>query len=381
MILVTNDFPPKVGGIQNYLYELWLRLPLTDTRVITTKYKGAEHFDSQQSFDIERYAKILWPTPKLVRHVNSAIRHVKSDVVFIDPLLPTGLITPKIKDAAKILIIHGAEVTVPGRIFPTRQLIRKAARDCDVVVSAGNYAARELVRALDRPIDLVRIPPGVDTKRFFVPTDEQRALARERLCQELGIDESSRIIMSASRLVPRKGFDVAISALADLESDIHLVIIGKGRDEKRLQALAEKRGVDSRVHFLGSVSFSRLVATYHAADLFIMLCRDRWGSLEAEGFGIVFLEAAACGLPVIAGRSGGSDEAVLHGRTGYVVDPESVSLVRDDIRSILDNPDVKTSMGDAGRAFVEKDHSYDFLATKLLPLATGDLSSARRFDG
>lgn len=381
MILVSNDFPPKVGGIQNYLYELWSRLPLSNTRVITTKYKGAGEFDNRQTFDIERYSKILWPTPKLAHHVNAVVRELKSNVVLIDPLLPTGLLTSRIENAAKILIIHGAEVTVPGRIYPTRQLIKKAARDCDLVISAGNYAARELVRSLGQPINLVRIPPGVDTKTFSPPTREQKLNARQQLCSELNIDESSRIILSTSRIVPRKGFDVGISSLADLEKDIHLVIIGKGRDQKRLVALAEKRGVRDRVHFLGSVSLTKLVATYHAADLFMMLCRDRWASLEAEGFGIVFLEAAACGLPVIAGRSGGSAEAILHGRSGYVVDPESVSEIRDRIRSILDDENTREAFGREGRAFVERDHSYDYLATLLLPLVAGDLSSARPFDG
>ena len=381
MILVSNDFPPKVGGIQNYLYELWSRLPLTNTRVITTKYKGAKDFDAQQSFDIERYSKILWPTPKLVHHVNSTIRELKSDVVFIDPLLPTGLITPHINGASKISIVHGAEVTVPGRILPTRALIKRTMVDCDVLVSAGNYAAREVVRAIGRPIKLVRIPPGVDIKVFSPPSEDQREEAKKQLCKDLGIEQNSRIIMSASRLVPRKGFDVAISSLPGLESDIHLVIVGQGRDQKRLASIAEKKKVSDRVHFLGRISLEKLVATYHAADLFLMLCRDRWKSLEAEGFGIVFLEAAACGLPVIAGRSGGSDEALLDNRNGFLVDPQSISEVQSSIRKILEDTDRGIEFSAAGRAFVEKNHSYDYLATLLLPLVNGDLSSARLFEG
>lgn len=360
---------------------MWSRLPLEKTRVITTKYKGAHEFDSQQSFDIERYSKILWPTPRLIRHVNSALRETRSEVVFIDPLLPTGLISSRMHDVAKVLIVHGAEVTVPSRLYPSRPVVKKIAHDCDVILSAGNYAAREIVRALDAPIKLVRIPPGVDVDLFRPPTSDERLTAHERLCQDLGIEKSSRIVMSASRLVPRKGFDVAITALADLEKDIHLVIVGKGRDDKRLKSIAEKRGVSSRVHLVGSISHEKLIQTFHASDLFLMLCRDRWGSLEAEGFGIVFLEAAACGLPVIAGRSGGSEEALMDGRSGYVVDPQSVSEVRQSIRTILEDQELSMSMGSTGRAFVERDHSYDHLAGLLLPLVRGDLSSARTFDG
>lgn len=381
MLLVSNDFPPKVGGIQNYLYELWSRLPYSDTKVITTKYDRAYQFDQAQDFDIERYAKILWPTPQLIRHVKATLREMKSDVVFIDPLLPTGLIAPHLHDVTKVLIIHGAEVTVPGRLYPSRQLVQRVARHCDVIVSAGNYAARELVRATSEPISLVRIPPGVDTQLFAPPSADQRERAREMLCKELGIAHDSRIVMSASRIVPRKGFDVAISALAGLDSDVHLVIVGTGRDVKRLISLAEKKNVTSRVHFLGRISQEKLLSTYHASDTFTMLCRDRWGSLEAEGFGIVFLEAASCGLPVVAGRSGGSDEALVDSVTGYVVDPQSVSDVRTKLVSILDDADTMKKMGRAGRDFVTKHHSYDHLAALLTPLVAGDFSSAVSFDG
>ena len=318
---------------------------------------------------------------KLINYVNAKIGECRSDVVLVDPLLPTGLIIPKLRDVAKLLIVHGAEVTVPGRIYPTKKLAQRATSECDVVVSAGNYAAREIVRATGKPINLVRIPPGVDVEVFSPPSDDQRAQARRQLCNELGISEDSQILMSASRLVPRKGFDVAISALSDIDKDIHLVIVGKGRDRKRLETLAQKREVSDRVHFLGTVSLTKLVATYHASDLFLMLCRDRWGSLEAEGFGIVFLEAAACGLPVIAGRSGGSDEALLDGKSGFVVDPESLSEIREKIRMILGSSEIRSNFGKTGRQFVERDHSYDYLATLLLPLVTGDLSSAKPFDG
>jgi len=381
MILVSNDFPPKVGGIQNYLFELWSRLPLTNTKVITTKYEGDREFDSVLEFEVERYSKILWPTPQLVKHVNETIKEYKSDVVFIDPLLPTGLITPKLKGAQKISIIHGAEVTVPGRMLPSRALIKKSVQDSDVILSAGNYAARELVRAIGRPINMVRIPPGVDINNFSVPTEDQQLQARSDLISELGIAQDSRILVSMSRVVPRKGFDVAIKSLAGLEKNVHLVIIGKGRDLKRLQGLVEKLGLTDRVHFLGSVNHQKLLSVFHGADLFLMLCRDRWGSLEAEGFGIVFLEAQSCGLPVIVGRSGGSSESLIDEKTGFLVDPESPSEVREKINIILNSEKIAKEFSIAGRTFVEKEHSYDYLATLLLPLVNGDLSSAKHFDG
>lgn len=381
MILVTNDFPPKVGGIQNYLYELWSRLPLTDTRVITTKYAGDLEFDRKLDFEVERYSKILWPTPKLIKHVNSVIKEYRSDVVFIDPLLPTGLITSKLQGSQKISIIHGAEVTVPGRILPSRALIKKSVQDSDVILSAGNYAARELVRAIGRPINMVRIPPGVDINNFCVPSKDERDKAKKELISELSIPANSKILVSMSRIVPRKGFDIAIKSLAGLDDDVHLVVIGKGRDLKRLEGLTEKLGLQSRVHFLGSVTHKKLISVFHGSDIFLMLCRDRWGSLEAEGFGIVFLEAQACGLPVIVGRSGGSSESLLDKKTGFLVDPESLVEIREKINLILQDEELAKEFSLAGRAFVEKEHSYDYLATLLLPLVNGDLSSAKEFDG
>jgi phosphatidylinositol alpha-1,6-mannosyltransferase len=381
MILVSNDFPPKVGGIQNYLFELWSRLPLTNTKVITTKYDGDKAFDANLDFAVDRYSKILWPTPKLIKHVNATINEFKSDVVFIDPLLPTGLITSKIKGASKISIIHGAEVTVPGRLLPSRVLIRKSVQDSDVILSAGNYAARELVRAIGRPINMVRIPPGVDIHNFYVPSDDQKVQAKESIVSELGLEKDSRILVSMSRLVPRKGFDVAIKSLAGLEQNVHLIIIGKGRDLKRLQGLVEKLGLQKRVHFLGSVSHQKMLSVLHSADLFLMLCRDRWASLEAEGFGIVFLEAQSCGLPVIVGRSGGSSESLIDEKTGFLVDSESPTEIREKINKILSDDKLSKEFSAAGRAFVEKEHSYDYLATLLLPLVNGDLSSAKNFDG
>ncbi|MFN8016385.1 MAG: glycosyltransferase family 4 protein [Acidimicrobiia bacterium] len=381
MLLVSNDFPPKVGGIQNYLYELWSRLPLTGTKVITTKYPGAQDFDREQDFDIERYSKILWPTPKLVSHVNRTISELNSDVVFIDPLLPTGLITSKIKNATRVMIIHGAEITVPGRIFATKPLVKKSMASCDIVLSAGNYAARELVRSIGCPINMVRIPPGVDTQMFYVPSSEEKEKARTQLREELSIDKNSKIIVSTSRLVPRKGFDTSISALSGLDKDVHLVIIGKGRDRKRLEGIVADKKLEDRVHFLGSISLSKLINTYHGSDLFLMPCRDRWGSLEAEGFGIVFLEAQACGLPVIAGRSGGTDEALIDGVTGIIVDPGSLSSVRNAITEIITNEEKAISFASKGREFVEKNNSYDYLATLLFPLVEGDFSSAKKFEG
>ena len=377
MLLISNDFPPKVGGIQNYLYELVKRLPFDDTKVITTKYNDSANFDREQSFEIERFAKILWPTPRLISHVNKTIKKLNTDIVFIDPALPTGLIASKIRNANKCLIVHGAEITTPGRIYPTRALLKHEMKHVDYVLSAGTYAAQQLANAIDDDINYFRIPPGVDIKRFSLPTNDEKEFARKELRKKIGVSKDSKIIISISRLVPRKGFDVLIKSLAKLEEDTHVVIIGKGRDKKRLLEITQKMNLEKRVHFLGAVSDVELLIALHGSDVFTMLCRDRWRGLEAEGFGIVFLEAQSCGLPVIVGDSGGSSESLIEGESGYCIDPKSEIELVAKLKTLLVNDELRLSMGTKGRNFVEKNHSYDYLAAQLIPIVQSDFSCVK----
>jgi phosphatidylinositol alpha-1,6-mannosyltransferase len=153
---------------------------------------------------------------------------------------------------------------------------------------------------------------------------------------------------------------------------VHLAIGGSGRDEGRLRRRAEKLG--GRAHFLGRISEDDLPAVYASADVFTMLCRDRWAGLEAEGFGIVFLEAAAVGVPVVAGDSGGSAEAVIDQETGIVVESRDVKAVRHAIERLLSDTELHARMSAGARRRAEHDYSYDVLVQRLAPLAAGDLS-------
>ena len=207
------------------------------------------------------------------------------------------------------------------------------------------------------------MPPGVDTDRFHPLADSERAQARA----DFGIPDDAELLVSISRLVPRKGFDTAIRAAALLHSSrprLLLAIAGGGRDEQRLRGLATS--LDAPVRFLGRVSNDDLPRLYGCADAYAMLCRNRWGGLEQEGFGIVFLEAAACGVPQIAGDSGGAAEAVDHGVTGLVVrhpdDPREVAAA---IEALLDDPAQARRMGAAGRERAVREFSYDVLAHRL----------------
>lgn len=362
-LLVTNDFPPKVGGIQSLLWEWWRRLPSDQFAVLTSPYKGAREWDAQQPFRVERVREsVLLPHPLMVKRINDLARDFGADFVVLDPAVPLGIIGPNL-DLPYAVVLHGAEVTVPGRLPGSQQVLGRVLRRATHCIAAGNYPAREAERAAGRALPTTVVAPGVDTDRFRVLDDAARRAARERF----GIPIDAELIVGVSRLVPRKGFDTAIAAVARMaraRPNLELVIAGAGRDEGRLARLARDRGAP--VRFLGRVSFEDLPLLYGCADVFTMLCRNRWLGLEQEGFGIVFLEAAACGVPQVAGASGGAAEAVDDGVTGVVVgDPDNVDEVVKAFEHLLDDDAVRRSMGAAARVRAEAEFSYEVLAEKL----------------
>jgi phosphatidyl-myo-inositol dimannoside synthase len=373
-LLVTNDFPPKVGGIQSYLSELWQRLPPSETTVLTTPYEGAAAFDAERDFRVERVkSKVLLPTREVAQRADELAREVGADVVFVDPMLPLGLIGPRMHHAPYIVIAHGAEITLPGRVPGTHALGRRVLRGAAGVVAAGEYPADACAHTAGQPVPHVVIPPGVDPQRFHPIDAAERAAVRSKY----RIDPERPLVLGLSRLVPRKGFDVLIRALAGLDDSVQLAIAGSGRDERRLMDLAVSHQVHPRVRFLGRVPEAELAPLYASADVFSMLCRDRWGGLEAEGFGIVFVEAAACGVPSVAGRSGGSHEAVVDGETGFVVPPRDVDAVRDALARVLGDDALRARLGMAARERATHELSYEVLANRLLPLTRGDFGGMK----
>ena len=367
-LLATNDFPPKVGGIQTYLYELWRRLPPLETTVLTTPYDGVTDWDRSQAFRVARTRQgFLLPTRRMARRVDDLAREVGADVVFLDPMLPLGHVGPLVRAAPYVVVAHGAEVTVYGRVPGSRELARRVLRGAAGVVAAGEYPASIASRVAGRPLPTLVIPPGVDPTRF-VPLDAKR---RREIRLRLGLDPERPLVLGVSRLVPRKGFDILLEAVRGLEG-VHVAIAGAGRDHARLVRRA--RSLGGRAHILGRVADDVLPLLYGASDVFAMLCRDRWGGLEAEGYGIVFLEAAACGVPAVAGRSGGAHEAVIDGQTGYVVEPRDVSAVRSALDRMLRDDELRAQLGDAARRRAVTELSFDVLAARLAPLAAGDLS-------
>ncbi|MFZ0171311.1 MAG: glycosyltransferase family 4 protein [Acidimicrobiales bacterium] len=365
-LLVTNDFPPKIGGIQNYLYELWRRLPPEEVTVLTTRYEGSARFDRQQTFRLVRSSSsVLLPTPELTRQIRQLASEVRASFIVLDPALPLGLVAPRLGLPYGV-VLHGAEVTVPGRLPLASGLLASVLAPATLVIAAGGYAAEEARRVLPgRMPPAVFVPPGVDTERFRPLTPAERSAARAAL----GLPAAGRLVVSVSRLVPRKGMDVLIKAVGLLRPsmpDLCLAIGGQGRERGRLDRLIESEGLDDAVRMLGRVADDDLPRLDGAADVWAMLCRDRWLGLEQEGFGIVFLEAAAAGVPQVAGRSGGAHEAVVHGETGLVVDdPTDPAAAAAALRSLLEDPERRHRLGEAARKRAEAEFDYSLLALRL----------------
>jgi phosphatidylinositol alpha-1,6-mannosyltransferase len=362
-LLVTNDYPPKIGGIQSLLWEWWRRLPADRFAVLTSPYEGAAEFDAGEPYRIERTPEpFLLPHPWMVKRINDLADDFGADLVVIDPAVPLGLVGPSLK-LPYDLVLHGAEVTVPGRLPLSRQALGYTLRRARHIVTAGGYPAAEAEHAAGCDLPTTVVPCGVDPARFRVLDSDARAAARRKF----GLALDAELIVGISRLVPRKGFDTAIRAVARIahrRPDLVLVIAGTGREEGRLRHLADELGAP--VHFTGRVAHDDLPELYGCADVFTMLCRNRWGGLEQEGFGIVFIEAAACGVPQVAGDSGGAAEAVADGETGLVIDePENVHAVAEAFERLLDDDDLRSSMGVRSRQRVETEFAYDVLARRL----------------
>jgi phosphatidylinositol alpha-1,6-mannosyltransferase len=363
-LFVTNDFPPKLGGIQTYLWELWRRLPAHEVTVLTTAHPDGEAFDRAQPYRVVRTKeRVLLPTPRLGRRIDALATEVGAGAVVLDPALPLGLIGRHLR-LPHAVVVHGAEVTVPGHLPGTRQLLRRVLAGADLIVAAGGYPAAEAraVTGRDAP-EIVVVPPGVDGERFRPLDAGERARARATF----GLPASAIVVVHVSRLVPRKGADVLIEAAATLaprHGDLVVAIAGMGRDEGRLRRLIDRSGAPAQL--LGRICDADLPMLYGCADVFSHVCRNRWGGLEQEGFGVVFLEAAACAVPQIAGASGGAAEAVADGETGFVVDdPRRSAALVPILQRLVSDRGERHRLGQQARARAVADFDYDALAARL----------------
>lgn len=361
-LVVTNDFPPRPGGIQAFVHSLASRQPDGEIVVYAPAWKGSAAFDALQPFPVVRHpTSLMLPEPRVLRRARSIAAAEGCDRVWFGAAAPLGLLARPLGLSRSVASTHGHEVgwaLLPG----ARQVLGRIGRDVDVVTYLGEYTRQRLASVVPR---LERLPSGVDTAAFFPGAGGSEVRARYGL-----VDRP--VVVCVSRLVPRKGQDMLIRAMPSIRRrvpDAALLIVGGGPYLPALQRLSREVGVDAV--FTGSVPWEELPAHYDAGDVFAMPCRTRRGGLEVEGLGIVFLEASATGLPVVAGRSGGSPDAVLDGETGLVVDGTSVDSVADAVAELLADPVGAAAMGAAGRDWVEREWRWDVLAARLRELLAG----------
>jgi phosphatidylinositol alpha-1,6-mannosyltransferase len=363
-LVVTNDFPPRPGGIQAFVHSLASRQPADEIVVYAPAWKGAAAFDAAQPFPVVRHrTSLMLPEPRVLRRARDLAVVEGCDRVWFGAAAPLGLLAKRLGLDRSVASTHGHEVgwaLLPG----ARQVLRRIGRDVDVVTYLGEYTRRRLAPVVPR---LERLPSGVDTDVFRPGAGGDDVRRRHGLLDR-------PVIVCVSRLVPRKGQDVLIRALPAIRRrvpDAALLCVGGGPHLSTLQRLAREHDVAPHVVLTGSVPWAELPAHYDAGDVFAMPCRTRRAGLEVEGLGIVFLEASATGLPVVAGRSGGSPDAVLDGETGHVVEGRSVGVVADAVSSLLEQPEQARAMGAAGRAWVEREWRWDLLAQRLRELLAG----------
>jgi len=365
-LVVTNDFPPRPGGIQAYVHALAVRQPAGSVVVYASDWAGSSAFDAAQPFPVVRHpGSLLLPTPDAARRMRTVARAQGCGAVWFGAAAPLALLAPALRRGSPIgravASTHGHEVGWAA-LPAARQALRRIGSTVDVVTYLGDYTRSRLAPALGQHPLLARLPSGVDTNQFH-PGADGGAVRRRH-----GIAPDAPVVVCVSRLVARKGQDVLVRCLPALRRrapGTRLLLVGGGPDRARLERLAREHGVAHAVTLTGSVPWEELPAHHAAGDVFAMPCRTRRGGLEVEGLGIVYLEASATGRPVVAGRSGGAPDAVLDGETGLVVDGTCRDAVTRAVGDLLADPARAGALGAAGRAWVEREWRWETLAARL----------------
>ncbi len=392
VLIVTNDFPPRSGGIQSFVHALATRLPAGQVVVYAPAWKGAAEFDARQPFPVVRHpTSLMLPVPSVARRARAILAEHGCDTVLFGAAAPLGLLAPALRRAGArriVALTHGHEAgwaALPG----ARALLRRIGEHADVLTYLGEYFRVRLARALTPAAAgrMTRLAPGVDNESFRPGAGG--ATVRERF----GIGADVPVVLCVSRMVPRKGQDTLIRAWPAVLAGLRdrppvragrrdggdggpvagpvLLLVGDGPYAGDLRALAERQGVNESVIFAGPVPWEDLPAYYDAGTVFAMPCRTRRRGLDVEGLGIVYLEASATGLPVISGDSGGAPDAVLPGETGYVVAGRDESALADRLIQLLADPDGAATMGEKGIAWVDREWRWDVVAARLQHILAG----------
>ncbi|MEV6907129.1 glycosyltransferase family 4 protein [Amycolatopsis sp. NPDC051071] len=381
-LLVTNDFPPRPGGIQNYLNSLATRLPADDLVVYAPSWESSTgshgEFDAAAPFEVVRHpTSLMLPTPDVLKRAKEIMRARDCEAVWFGAAAPLALLGHSLRSAGARRVLastHGHEVgwsMLPG----SRQALRRIGDTVDVVTYVSKYTRSRFSAAFGPMAGLEMLPCGVDTALY-----RPDAAAGKEIRDRHGLGDRPTIVC-VSRLVPRKGQDMLIKILPELRRripDVALLLVGGGPYRKTLAGLVDALGVEDNVVITGSVPWKELPAHYNAGDVFAMPARTRGKGLDVEGLGIVYLEASATGLPAVAGNSGGAPETVLDEVTGHVVDGRDEQQLRETLAALLADPVRARRMGAAGREWVGENWRWDTMASRLSGLLDGDPVAAVR---
>ena len=372
VLIVTNDFPPRPGGIQSFVHALAVRLPAGSVTVYAPAWEGAAEFDAAQLFPVERHpTSLMLPVPSVARRAARLLGRDGRDTVLFGAAAPLGLLAPSLRRAGArrlVAITHGHEAgwaVLPG----ARSLLRRIGDSVDTVTYLGEYTRARLARALSpgAAARMTRLAPGVDSGAFHPGAGG--AAVRDRL----GL-AGRPVVVCVSRLVPRKGQDTLIRAWPQVRAavpDAALLLVGGGPYAGQLRRLVSGLGVAGSVIFTGAVPWPELPSYYDAGDVFAMPCRTRRRGLDVEGLGIVYLEASATGLPVIGGDSGNAPDAIRDGETGYVVPGRSPAAVAGRLVHLLTDRAGARAMGEKGMAWVDQEWRWDLVARRLQDILAG----------
>ncbi len=373
-LVVTNDFPPRPGGIQTFVWELLTRLDPADIVVFASTWRDPADFDAAAAFPIIREpGSVMLPRPRTRAAAVRVFREHGCGAVMFGAAAPLGLMADDLRDAGAAVTLgltHGHEAGWAG--YPAlRQVLRSVGNRLDIMTYLGEYTKGKIEGALGRRhrARLLRLTPGVDVETFHPGIDG--AAIRERY----GLGERP-VIACVSRLMPRKGQDTLIKAMPAVlreVPDAALLIVGGGPYRETLQRLAAESGAADRIVITGGVPYEELAAHYAAGTVFAMPCRSRHRGLDVEGLGIVYLEAAAIGLPVVAGDSGGAPDAVLHDETGYVVSGRDERQLVDRLATLLTDRQLAARMGSRGREWVLEEWQWHTKADRLRAMLAGEL--------
>ena len=356
VLFVTNDFGPRAGGIETFVIGLIERRPFGQTIVYTSAQTGSEAYDQAWKANfgvtvIRDRAKILLPTPRVAQNLARIIKESNIQVAAFGAAAPLGLLSASMKKAGvrkTVALTHGHEVWW-AKVFPFNFAMRSIGASIDSLAYLGDFTQRAISKSLSKESaqKMVKIAPGIDVDHFC-PQDSTA------LRKELGL-ENKRVIVSVGRLVHRKGQDHLIQAMPEILKsvpDAHILMVGQGPYLSHLKKLVARNKLDDHVSFIGRIQYNQLPQYICAGDIFAMPSRSRFFGLEVEGLGIVYLEASACGLPVIAGSSGGAPDAVVNGVTGFVVDGENDQEIASVAINLLKDIDGAKAMGQAGRGWI-----------------------------